>query len=201
MPGGLTSQALHRTADADRGDDSPAGVAHRSADRGDTGFPLFDALRHIGALQHATSRTTIQRKQCALRDDPAQAVGGFEGDDAAPSIRVGDVELHALARVVAQRREHGASDLRQRELLLRGARQTNQLEPEAEPSLRIAAHQPVLLEGDRQPVSRRSRQAGRFLQTGEVLRGAGQSAKDHNPFVNHPDAAYTVQERESYPKW
>ena len=64
----------------------------------------------------------------------------------------------------------------------------------------ITTQHPVLLEGDRQPVRRCSRQTGCLLKAGEIVRRAGQGAQDQDPFVKHSDAAYTVHGRECYPK-
>jgi len=50
----------------------------------------------------------------------------------------------------------------------------------------------VQLEGNRQPVSRRPRQPRRVLQGRQIEGCSCEGTKNHNPFVNDTDTAYTV---------
>ena len=120
----------------------------------------------------------------------------LERHDAAPTITIGDVQLHALAGCIAQPGQDRAGDLGHWELVLGGSTQADQFESEAEASLRIASHESVHLECDSQSVGRRSRQTRLVLQARQVERTAGQGAEDGDPFVNDADTAYTVHERE-----
>ncbi len=198
----LPGQSLDRTAEADRGDHLTIAISDRSTDRGDSRLAFLDALGDIVALEHPPSGATVERQQGSLRNDPAQAVGRLQRDDAPPAVGVGHVQLHALTGVVAERGEDRPGDLGKRELFLGRVTEPDQFEAEAEPTLRIAAHESVQFQGDGESVGGRPRQPGRLLDAGEVEWIAGQCPQDQNPFVNDADTAYTVHKRECYlRKW
>ena len=117
---------------------------------------------------------------------------GFEREDAPPALAIGDVQLHALARVVAQCSEHRTRQLGQWKLVLGGLTKSDQLEAEAEAALWIAAKQAVLLERDSQSVSSGAREVRCLLERGEIERGTSERAQNENTFVNDANSAYTV---------
>ena len=59
------------------------------------------------AGQHPAGRAAVERQRGAERDDRAQAVGRLERRHAHPHVALPHVELHALARRVAQPLERG----------------------------------------------------------------------------------------------
>ena len=193
LPARLAAQPLDRATEADRGDHGSSSIAYCSADRGDAGLALLDALGDVVALQHTSRRSAIQRKQRTLRHDPTQPVRRLQRHDAAPTIAVCDVQLNTLAGRVAQRCENRSGHLGERELVLRRPTQADQLETRGRtgPADR-GAPSPCDFERDRQPVGGRPRQPGLVLQRRQIERGTGERAKDENPFVNDADTAYTV---------
>ena len=188
----VTGQSLDRSAEADRRHDLAAAVSHRGADRRNTRLAFLDALGDLVALQNTTGGPAIQGKQRSLRNDPTKAVRGFERDHAAPPVAISDVELNALAGCVAQGCEDRARQVGQWELVFCSTTETDEFETQTEPTVRVASHQTVQLESNRQPVSRRPGQPCLVLEGGEVERISCQSAKNHNPFVNDAHTAYNV---------
>ena len=162
---------------------APAPSTHRRADRRHAGLALLDALDQPAgpsvARQDAPGRADGERQQGALGHDPAQAVRRLQRHHAAPPVALAHEQLHALPGVVAQRGAAPAGRARRAGDPSPAARPSaDQLEPEAEPAVRVAAHEAVLLERDGQAVGRRSRQAGRAVagSSAEVA-GRGASAR------------------------
>ena len=87
-------------------------------------------------------------------DDRAQARAATRARRRTPAVAVAHVELHALARLVAQPLERGAGDLGQRRAVGRGPAQGDEAQAEGEPAVAVAAHEAVGLEGDGQAVGR-----------------------------------------------
>jgi hypothetical protein len=56
----------------------------------------------------------------------------------------------------------------------------------------------MVLQRDRESMSRGSRQSGLVLQHGQIEGRAGEGAQNEHPFVKNADTAYTVHDRESY---
>ena len=107
------AEALDRPAHADRRDDV-AGRGRCTAALTDAtpGLALLDALHPPGRRpprhSDAPRRADVQRQHGALRHDPAQTVRRLQRHDAPPSVTLADEQLHALAGLVAQRRQHSA---------------------------------------------------------------------------------------------
>ena len=200
----LPAQPLDRAAEADGGDHVSVPVAHGSADRGDAGLAFLDALGDVVALQtHRAGRAAVERQQARL---PARSSAGRASTAATPRSAGRRPRRRTAARSRRLRRAAASrSGGRARPAGTRPRRlaRADQLEAEAEAALRIAAHQTVLLERDGQAVGRRPRQAG--LRPAARPGRAGPPARapqDEHPFVDAPDAAYTVHIRECYlRKW
>src|SRR5690606_38748318 len=101
------------------------------------------------------------------------------------------VELRALARVVAQRDEHRVR-CRQEAVLTGGRGQLVEARTQHETALHVSCHQPVVLEGDREAVRRRTGQTG----GGDELRQGGraglESPEDGRRLVQDADSASIV---------
>ena len=117
-------------------------------------------------------------------------MGALQRHEATPGLTLADVELHALADLVAQPFERGPGDLGEGKLGTGGARERDEAQTEREATTVVAPHQPVRLEGDGQPVRRRSRQAGGRGEVGERERAIGFEGSEHrNALVEDADTA------------
>ena len=108
-------------------------------------------------------------------------------------VALAAVELRALARDVAQMRQHRAGR-GQQSVLARGRGQLGQPGAENEAALHVARHQPVVFQGHGEPVGRGSCESGRRDQSGEGGRTGLQGAQDQSCLVENADAASVVHE-------
>ena len=173
---------------------------HRRADRRDARLALLDALDPAAADRaRPTAPGRPIRARAAAAPPRARSSAGRAATAATRTQRrcvaLADEQLHALAGVVAQRGRAPAGPARRAGTRRRRRRPSaDQLETEAEPSVGVAAQQPVLLERDRQAVRRRPRQAGRVPAARP--RSAGRSARRRaatpTALSSTPTSAYAV---------
>jgi hypothetical protein len=192
-PAGLAAEPAHWSADADGRDDVAVPVDDWCAHRGNSWFTLLDALHpSLGtglAGEEAAGRADPKWQDCALRDDPAQAVGRLQGDDAAAAVTLADEELHALPRAVAELEQHRATEVGERERVRRGPTEADQAEAGTKPALLVAADQTVVLEGAQQAVGRGAGKARLRLHVGQPRRPDPlERAQHRNGLVDDPDA-------------
>ena len=117
--------------------------------------------------------------------------GKFGRRDAHPHVALSPVELGALAGRVTQLCEHRTAD-RDQAILTAGRRELRESRAEHESALTVAGHQPVSFERNREPVRRRSRQAGQRDQAGEGGRAGLESGKYGNRLVQNANTARLV---------
>ena len=116
-------------------------------------------VRLLPGEQHLGGGAGAHRQRGADRDRVAQADRALGGRDADPLVALAAEELGALVGVVAQRAEHRAGGGEQA-VLAGGRGELAEARAEDEAALQVAGHEPVVLEGDGQPVRRRAGQAG-----------------------------------------
>ena len=139
-------------------------------------------------VEDAPGRADADRQQRPLGHDPAQTVGGLQRDHAAPRRALAHVQLHALARLVAERLQRRAGVLGEREPVGRGPPQPHEAEPEREPTRGIAPQQSVRHECGGEAVGGRPGEAGRRLQLGQTERAVGLDGAQHDDrLVEHAD--------------
>ena len=121
---GTARHPLDRTADADGGQDPRVGAGDRRAHRRHARLALFDRLdpTEIAELarQHTPGRAEVERQEGTLAHDPTQAVWRRQRHGTTASVTFADVELHALAGVLAQRHQARAGEAGGKSALLEG---------------------------------------------------------------------------------
>ena len=149
--------------------------------------------RPVGAAARAPRRPSPGR--AAGRRPTGTIVRSPCGDssdgDADPPVALAHVQLHALARVVAQPHEHRPGRVRPAASAVGGLPQADQAQPEGEPTVGVPAHQPVRLERDGQPVGRGPGEPGarRSARPATAARGSTAPSDGHG-LVQHADTAY-----------
>src|SRR5436190_23687952 len=217
QPAGLTAQALDRAGDRHRGDHPATGAAHRRRHRGHASLALTDALRPAappyggeggrGELRLAQAtvqpvrllpgeqdlrgRAGLHREGRADRHGVAQAGQPLGARDAHPAVALAAVQLGALAGDVAQPGEHRVRGLEQ-PVLAGGRGQLAQPGAEHEPPLQVAGHQAVVLEGGREAVRGRARQAGRGDEGGQAGRPRLEGTENDGGLVQDANSARVV---------
>ena len=142
----------------------------------------------VVAVEDASGRADADRQQRPLGHDPAQTVGGLQRDHAAPRRALAHVQLHALARLVAERLQRRAGVLGEREPVGGGPPQPHEAEPEREPARGIAPQQSVRHECGGEAVGGGPGKAGRRLQLGQTERAVGLDGAQHDDrLVEHAD--------------
>ena len=117
----------------------------------------------------------------------------FRRGDADAHVALAAVELRALARHVAQVREHRAGG-GQQAVLARGRGQLGEPGAEDETALHVARDHTVVFQSHGQAVGRGSCESGGRDQPGEGGRTGLQSAQDQGCLVQNADAARVVHE-------
>ncbi len=123
-------------------------------------------VRLLPREQDLGGRPGLHGQGRADRDRVPQPDRSLGGGDADALVALAAVQLRALAGVVAQRGEHGAGR-GQQAVLAGGGRELGQPRAEHEPTLHVAGHQPVVLEGDGEPVRGGAGQVGGRDELGE----------------------------------
>ena len=119
---------------------------------------------------------------------PGHPLGGGHAD---PVVALPAEHLSRLAGDVAQPGQHRSGG-GQQPVLTGGRGQLAEPRSEDEAALQIAADQPMVLEGHRQPVGGRPGQPGRGHQSGQRGRSGLQGAQHQGGFVQHADTARVV---------
>ena len=117
--------------------------------------------------------------------------GPLGGGDADAVLALAAPELGGLAGDVAQPGQHRAGGGEQPVLAGRGG-ELGEARAEHEPALHVAGDEPVVLEGDGEPVRGRPGQAGAGDQAGERGRSGLEGGEHEGGLVEHADAAGVV---------
>jgi hypothetical protein len=197
-----------------KGDDPARRRAYRCRDRGHAGLTLADALRPAAAPhgrqrrrresrtlqaavqpirllpgeQHLRSRPGLHGQGHTDRDGVAQSHRPLGCGHAHPLVALPPVELRRLAGVVTQRCEHRSGG-RQEPVLSGRRRQLREARAEDEAPLQIAGDQPVVLQGDREPVRGGTGETGGGHELGQRGRPGLQRAEYDRSLVEHADPA------------
>jgi len=216
---GLAGEALDRAGDRHGRDHLAAGGADRGGDRRDALLALADGvrpaatpyagqggrverrvvqtavhpLRVLPREQYLSGGTGRHRELAAHRDGVAQAGRTLGGGDAHPVLTLAAEQLRRLAGDVPQPCQHRAGG-RQQPVLAGGRGQLAESRAEHEASLHVAADQPVVLESDRQAVSRRTCQTRGRHESGQGRRPGFEGGQHEGCFVENTDSARVVHE-------
>ena len=147
----------------------PAAAADAGQRGGGEGGVLQAAVHALGVLpgeQHLGGRAGAHRELGADGDGVAQAGGALGGGDAHAVVALAAPQLRRLAGDVAQPGEHGAGGGEQA-VLAGGGRQLGQPGAEDEAALHVAGDEPVVLEGDGEPVRGGAGEAGAGDEAGQ----------------------------------
>jgi hypothetical protein len=113
--------------------------------------PFQQAVVVLPREQHLGGGACLHGQLGAYGNGVAQADGAFGGGHADPPVALAAEDLGALAGGIAQLHQHRAGGGDQT-VLARGGRQLNQAAAEDETALDVAADQPVVHQGQGQPV-------------------------------------------------
>jgi hypothetical protein len=127
------AQALQRARHRDRRHRLAGRSAYRRAHRGNALLALLDALEppfRRSRRQRSTSRSSVEWEQHSFGNDPLQAVGSGQGNDASTVAHpLTHVQLNPLRGLVAQRLEHRTSEGGEREGDLSRSTEFDEAEP------------------------------------------------------------------------
>ena len=151
-------------------------------------------MHPLGVLpgeQDLRGRAGAHRQLRADRDGVAQAGRALGRGDADAVLALAAPQLGGLAGDVAQPGEHRAGG-GQQPVLAGGGGQLGQPRAEHEPALHVAGDQPVVLEGDGEPVGGGPGQPGAGHEPGQGGRSGLQGGEHEGGFVENADSARVV---------
>lgn len=150
-------------------------------------------LRVLPGEQYLRCRPGRHGELAADGHGVAQTGWTLGGGHADAVLALAPEELGGFAGDVAQPGQHRTGGSQQPVLTGRGG-QLAQAGAEHEPALHVASHQPVVLERDGEPVSRRPGQSRRRHESGQGRRSGLECGQNESCFVENADSARVVHE-------